>query len=288
MPGYGSGIYCFRGQRNCIFFVVYIDIKHPPQPLMSKQRENILYGRKPLLDAINDGKRIDKVMIQKDATGEEIGAIKSACARAGISIQFVPREKVERVAGPPRNGKAPNHQGVIGFLSLVEYFTIDDVIHYAHERQEDPLLVVLDSVTDVHNMGAIARSAECFGAHALVLPDSGSAQINPEAIKASAGALTKINICREKSLVTAIKYLKANGLKIFGADMHGAKAIADVDFRTPCAIVMGAEGEGMSEQVLRLCEENIKIPMRGTTESLNVSVSAGVILYEIMQQRGKQ
>jgi 23S rRNA (guanosine2251-2'-O)-methyltransferase len=254
---------------------------------MSKVRENIIYGRKPLLDAITDGKRIDRILLQKGLAGEEISKIKSASAQAGISIQFVPIEKIERVAGRPQNGKEANHQGVIGFLSMVEYYSLDDVIHYAHENESDPLLLILDGVTDVHNIGAIGRSAECFGVHGLVVPETGSAQINPEAIKASAGALTKINICREKSLVTAVKYLKAHGLKIFGADMHGAKAIADVDFNGPCAIVMGAEGEGISEAILRLCDENIKIPMKGKTESLNVSVSAGVILYEVMKQRGE-
>jgi 23S rRNA (guanosine2251-2'-O)-methyltransferase len=251
---------------------------------MMKPRENIIYGRKPLLDAITDGKRLDRVLIQKGLAGEEITRIKSACAQHGINIQFVPVEKIDRVAGRPQ-GKEANHQGVIGFLAMVEYYSLDDVIHYAHERQEDPLLLILDGVTDVHNIGAIGRSAECFGVHGLVVPETGSAQINPEAIKASAGALTKINICREKSLVTAVKYLKAHGIRIFGADMHGAKAIAEVDFNMPCAIVMGAEGEGISEPILRLCDENIKIPMRGQTESLNVSVSAGVILYEAVKQR---
>ena len=251
---------------------------------MNKPRENIIYGRKPLLDAITEGKRIDRVLIIKGLAGEEITKIKSACAQHGISIQFVPVEKVDRVAGRPQ-GKEANHQGVLGFLSMVEYYSLDDVIHYAHERQEDPLLLILDGVTDVHNIGAIGRSAECFGVHGMIVPETGSAQINPEAIKASAGALTKINICREKSLVTAVKYLKAHGLKIFGADMHGAKAIAEVDFNTPCAIVMGAEGEGISEPILRLCDENIKIPMKGKTESLNVSVSAGVIIYEAVKQR---
>ena len=248
-------------------------------------RSNIIYGRKPLLDAINEGKRFDRILMQKGLAGDEITKIKSAAAQNGISIQMVPIEKLERVAGNPRNGKEANHQGVLGFMALIEYYNLDDVIHYAHEREQDPILLILDGVTDIHNMGAIARSAECFGVHGIVLPDSGSAQINPEAIKTSAGALTLIHICREKSLTTAVKYLKANGLKIFGADMHGAIAIAEVDFNCPCAIILGAEGEGISEAILRLCDENIKIPMLGRTESLNVSVSAGVILYEGMRQR---
>ncbi len=254
--------------------------------VIMKQRENIIYGRKPLLDAITGGKRLDRILIQKGLAGEEIARIKSAAAQNGIGIQFVPVEKIERVAGRPQHGKDANHQGVIGFLAMVEYYSPDDVIHYAHDRQEDPLLLILDGVTDVHNIGAIGRSAECFGVHGLIVPETGSAQINPEAIKASAGALTKINICREKSLVTTIKYLKAHGIKVFGAALNGAVDIAAADFKVPCAIVMGAEGEGISDPILRLCDENIKIPMKGTTESLNVSVSAAVILYEAMKQRG--
>lgn len=249
-----------------------------------KSRENIIYGRKPLLEALRDGKAIDRILMQKGLVGEDLTALKSAAALQGISIQMVPAEKLDRVAGKTQN-KAANHQGVLGFLSMVDYFTIDDVINYAHGLGEDPLLLVLDGVTDVHNLGAIARSAECFGVHGMIVPETGSAQINPEAVKASAGALTKIHICREKNLQTSVKYLKAHGLKIFGADMHGATELKAAGFRLPCALVLGAEGGGISEAILRHCDENIKIAMKGRTESLNVSVSAGVILYEMMQQR---
>jgi 23S rRNA (guanosine2251-2'-O)-methyltransferase len=250
--------------------------------------ENIVYGRKPLADALEAGKRFDKLLIQRELSGEEISRIKSLAAVNGVPIQFVPEEKLDRTAGRPKDGKTANHQGVLGFLSLVEYHTIDDAIHVAHSKGENPLFVMCDGVTDVHNMGAIARSAECLGAHALLLPEGGTAQVNGEAIKASAGALTQIIVCREKNPVTALKLLKAHGLTIFAADMKGAIPASEADFAVPCVIIMGAEGFGISPLVLRYCDTHIAIPMTGKTESLNVSVSAGIILYEAMQQRSRE
>lgn len=185
-----------------------------------EKRNNILYGRKPLIDALSSDAKVDKILLQKDNIGPEIAQIKSLAANAGISIQMVPREKIERVVGVA--GKNIVHQGVVAFLSLIDYVSIEDIIHFAHERKEDPLFLILDGVTDVHNFGAIARSAECFGVHGIIIPEGGSAQINPEAIKASAGALTKLNVAREKSLLTAIKYLKASGINIIGTDVRGA------------------------------------------------------------------
>ena len=249
-----------------------------------EKRNNILYGRKPLIDALSSDAKVDKILLQKDNIGPEIAQIKSLAANAGISIQMVPREKIERVVGS-RPGKNIVHQGVVAFLSLIDYVSIEDIIHFAHERKEDPLFLILDGVTDVHNFGAIARSAECFGVHGIIIPEGGSAQINPEAIKASAGALTKLNVAREKSLLTAIKYLKASGINIIGTDVRGAAPMKETNFNCPCAIVLGAEGSGISAPVLKLIDENFKIPMKGKTESLNVSVSAGVILYHVLEAR---
>jgi 23S rRNA (guanosine2251-2'-O)-methyltransferase len=246
--------------------------------------ETFIYGRNPLLDAIVAGKRFDKIIVQKDISGADVAKLKATALAAGITLQTVPREKIERVIGW-QQAKTANHQGVLGFLSLVEYYTLDDALHSAFTKGEDPLIVLLDGITDVHNFGAIARSAECLGAHAIVVHQAGSAQINGEAMKASAGALSKILVCREKSLVTAIKFLKANGLKVFGTDMQDATPIDEVDFTMPCVLVMGSEGDGISPQVLKFCDERISIPMLGTTESLNVSVSAGIALYEVMRKR---
>lgn len=249
-----------------------------------EKKSNIIYGRKPILDLLAAGEKVEKLLLQKDNSGPEINQIKSMAAQNGITIQFVPREKIEKVVGL-RPGKTIVHQGIVAFLPVIDYVSIEDIIHFAHQKNEDPLILILDRITDVHNFGAIARSAECFGVHGIIVPDGGSAQINPEAVKASAGALLKMNIAKEKSLLTAIKYLKASGITILGTDMKGADSIEAIDFNIPCAIVMGAEGAGISFQVQKYLDKNFKIPMKGTTESLNVSVSAGITLFYIQSKK---
>jgi 23S rRNA (guanosine2251-2'-O)-methyltransferase len=244
-----------------------------------------IFGRQPVIEAFKAGKRFDKILFQKNLTGEEIKEIYQFTKQSETPTQTVPKEKLEAVAKKYSKFKEASHQGVVGFLSIIDYYSIDDVLHTVYAKGETPLLVVLDGITDVGNFGAIARSAECLGAHALLIPSQGSAQINAEAMKASAGALNKIFVCREKSLVTAITLLKANGIRVFGSDMKNATPLSKVDFTAPCAVVLGSEGDGISKDVLKLCDERISIPMSGTTESLNVSVSAGIILYEINRNR---
>ncbi len=252
----------------------------------NSEKHFAIFGRKPIIEAFKAGKRFDKILLLKNATGDDIREIQSLARQNETPVQHVPREKLDSVTQKYSRHREVNHQGIIGFLSLIEYQTLDDVIHHVISKGDAPLFVVLDKVTDVGNFGAIARSAECLGAHALVIPAQGAAQINAEAMKASAGALNKIFVCREKSLVTALKYLSANGIKIFGAEMKGSKPLFEADFSVPCAIVMGSEGEGISPDLLKLCDETVGIPMSGTTGSLNVSVSAGIILYEISKKRG--
>ncbi len=244
------------------------------------------FGRKPVLEALVAGKRFDKILLLKTAAGADIRELQRLAKESDIPVQLVPREKLDHVAGKYAKHREANHQGVIGFLSIIEYQHIEDVIDHVISQGRNPLFLVLDGITDVGNFGAIARSAECLGADAIIVPAQGSAQINAEAMKASAGALNKIFVCREKNLLTAVKLLKASGLRIFGTEMKAAHKIHEADFTIPCAIVMGSEGDGISKEVMKLCDENILIPMSGTTESLNVSVSAGIILYEVMKQRG--
>lgn len=245
-----------------------------------------IFGRQPILEAVRSGKRFDKILLLKGAAGAEVKKILDAAREAETPVQQVPKEKLDNVAKKYAKFREANHQGVIGFLSMIDYHTLDDVIHHVISQGRNPLLLLLDGITDVGNFGAIARSAECFGADALVVPSQGSAQINAEAMKASAGALNKIMVCRERSLAMTIKYLKANGLKIYATEMKGAIELSNADFSVPCAIVLGSEGDGVSKELLRQCDEKIRIPMAGSTESLNVSVSAGVVLYEAMKQRG--
>ncbi len=250
------------------------------------EKHFFIFGRKPVLEAFNSGRRLDKVLILKDASGDEIKQLRLLAHKAEIPVQNVPREKLDGLLRKyaAKQQKEPNHQGVVGFLSLIEYYTLDDVMNKALSQGKNPLLVILDGVTDVGNFGAIARSAEALGADAVVVPSQGSAQINSEAMKASAGALNRIHVCREKSLITAIKFLKASGVKIYAADMKGTD-VAKADWNLPVALVMGSEGFGVSSEVLKLCDDTISIPMQGPTESLNVSVSAGIILYEAMKAR---
>lgn len=245
-----------------------------------------IFGRQPVLEAFRTGKRFDKILLLKNAVSDEIREIQRWAKETETPIQNVPKEKLENVARKYSKYKEANHQGVMGFLSMIEYYTLDDVLHHIYAKGETPLLLVLDGITDVGNFGAIARSAEGLGAHALVIPSQGAAQINAEAMKASAGALNKILVCREKSLVTAVKFLKANGIRIIGTGMKKAVDIAQADLSVPCAIVLGSEGDGISAEVMKLCDETVTIPMSGTTESLNVSVSAGIILYQVYKCRG--
>lgn len=243
-----------------------------------------IFGRKPVIEAITAGKRFDKILMLKGATGDEIKTIQNLARQTETPVQSVPKEKLESVARKYSKYKEANHQGVLGFLSMVDYYSLDDVMNNALSRGKNPLFVVLDGVTDVGNFGAIARSAECLGADAVVIPAQGAAQINAEAMKASAGALNKIFVCREKSLFTALKFLKASGVKVYGTDMKG-QAVSQVDWNVPAAIVLGSEGYGISAELLKICDDKISIPMSGTIESLNVSVSAGIILYEAARNR---
>lgn len=243
-----------------------------------------IFGRKPIIEAITAGKRFDKILLLKGATGDEIKTIQNLARQSETPVQNVPKEKLESVARKYSKFKEPNHQGVLGFLSMIDYYSLDDVMNKALSSGKNPLFVVLDGVTDVGNFGAIARSAECLGADAIVVPAQGAAQINAEAMKASAGALNKILVCREKSLLTAIKFLKASGVKVFGADMKG-EDVSNLDWNIPAAIVLGSEGYGISSEILKQCDTKVSIPMSGTTESLNVSVSAGIILYEAARHR---
>jgi 23S rRNA (guanosine2251-2'-O)-methyltransferase len=245
-----------------------------------------IFGRIPVLEALRAGRRFDKILLLKNISSDEIRDIQNLARQMDIPVQNVPKEKLESVARKYSKHREANHQGVMGFLSMIDYYSVEDVLDNVYSKGETPLFIILDGVTDVGNFGAIARSAECLGAHALIISSQGSAQINAEAMKASAGALNNILVCREKSLFMAVKYLRANGIRIFGAATSKETPVSKTDFTEPCAVVFGSEGEGISRDIIKLCDEKISIPMTGKTESLNVSVSAGIILYEILRQRG--
>ena len=208
-----------------------------------------------------------------------MGELNDDIKKYKIPFQFVPAEKMNHLI------KSRNHQGVVALLSPVAYRDIEDIIPTIFEKGKTPLIIVLDRITDVRNIGAIARSAECAGVHAMIVPSRGSAQINSDAIKASAGAIYQIPICRSENLKHTFDFLKRSGLKIISCTERSENTIYEMDFSLPTVIVLGSEEDGISEEYLKLSDAKVKIPLHGKIESLNVSVSAGITLYEVVRQR---
>lgn len=244
--------------------------------MMDKQ--DILFGIRPVIEAIHSGKELDKLMIKKGLGGELFHELMTLVRSEGIPYQMVPMEKLNRVT-------RKNHQGVIAYISLISYSPFDEIIQRVFERGEIPLLLILDGITDVRNFGAIARSAEVAGVHALVIPEKGGAQINGDAIKTSAGALHNIPVCRVKNLSKTAAELKISGLKVIGATEKAEKLFHQSDMTGPVAIVMGSEDTGMSMELQAQCDEEIKIPKHGMIDSLNVSAAAAVLVFEAEKQR---
>ncbi len=205
-------------------------------------------------------------------------SIRELARNKNIPIQYVPAEKLNSIS------KA-NHQGVIAFAALVQYMDLQQVIDYTVGKGEVPLFVILDGITDVRNIGAIARTAVCCGAQALILPDKGVGALNEEAMKSSAGALERIHVCRVNSLMKAVDELHLNGIKVFASEMTAEHRLDQLEWQEPVAVVMGSEDKGVFPALMKICDQKFKIPMAGNFESLNVSVATGMILYEAMKQR---
>jgi 23S rRNA (guanosine2251-2'-O)-methyltransferase len=241
----------------------------------------IIFGRHPVVDAIRSGQRFEKLYLQRGTHGEFEKEIRGLAKEFDIPLQYVPKERMSRLT-------KGNHQGIVGLLSLIPYYKLEDVIPGIYEKGEAPLILVLDGVTDVRNFGAIARSAEVCGAHALVVPRSGGAPVNADALKTSAGALTRLPVCRENSLVNAVEFLQQSGINVFASDLQARKAIYDLDLTVPMAYVIGAEDAGVSPALLSRVNECFIIPQKGETDSLNVSVASGIMLYEALRQRSKK
>lgn len=238
----------------------------------------MVFGIRPIIEAIENGKELESLFIQRGLSGDLISELRKLIKDREIPYSQVPIEKLNRLT-------LKNHQGVVGFVSPITYNKIEDIIPLVYERGETPLILVLDGLTDVRNMGAIARTAECAGVHALVVPKKGSAEINPDAIKTSAGALYTIPVCRHDDLGQVLRFLQESGLQVVACTEKTDNMIYVPDFTMPSAIVLGAEDKGISNQIIRLADHLAKIPMYGEIGSLNVSVSAGVILYEAIRQR---
>ena len=242
------------------------------------ENQDFLFGLRPIIEAIRSGKEMDKVLIKKGLVGELYHELMGLVRGAGIPYQVVPLEKLNRIT-------RKNHQGVVGFVSLISYSPIDEVVQRAFEAGESPLVLILDGITDVRNFGAIARSAEVAGVHALVIPEKGGAQINADAVKTSAGALMTLPVCRVRNLGDTAKDLQRSGLRIAGASEKAEKLYNEADLSGPLAIVMGSEDTGISIEILKYCDELIKIPQHGKIESLNVSAAAAVLIFEAEKQR---
>jgi 23S rRNA (guanosine2251-2'-O)-methyltransferase len=250
-------------------------MKHAKKTIKSN---HIIVGRNPVLESLKGGIEIEKVYIQIGVRGEFEKEIRKLCKEDDVPLVTVPKEKLNAFF-------RGNHQGIVALSSVVKYHKLEHILPKAYEDSEQPLFVMLDNVTDIRNFGAIARSAEVFGAHALIISKKGGALINEEAVKTSAGAVMKIPICREKSLGITVDYLRDSGVKVVCADLQGNKYIQESDLSGPVCIVMGAEGRGINPDLLQKLPDRFKIPQFGETDSLNVSVAAGIILYEIKRQR---
>jgi 23S rRNA (guanosine2251-2'-O)-methyltransferase len=242
------------------------------------KKSSIIIGRQPLIESLQSGRPIDKILLQKNTGGEIVHTIRELAKKNNIPIQVVPVEKLNSIT-------RANHQGIIAFAALVQYMDLQQVIDHVVSKGETPLFVILDGITDVRNIGAIARTAVCCGAQAMIIPDKGVGALNEEAMKSSAGALEHLHVCRVNSLMKAVDELHLNGIRVFASEMTAKKALHELDWKEPCAVVMGSEDKGVFSALMKICDERFKIPMAGDFESLNVSVATGMILYEAMKQR---
>ena len=242
------------------------------------EKDQYIFGIRAVIEAIQSGKEIDKLLIKKDINGELISELFEVVKAYQVPVQRVPIEKINRIT-------RKNHQGVLAFLSSVTYHKIENVAPMLYEEGYNPFVVILDGVTDVRNFGAIARTCDCAGVNTIIIPEKNSVTANADAVKTSAGALNYIPVCRERSLVTAVKFLKESGYKVVGASEKSAVNYTKVDYTGPVALILGAEDKGISNDLLKLCDEFVSIPEFGHINSLNVSVAGGIMMYEVVRQR---
>lgn len=237
-----------------------------------------LFGMHPVLEAVKAGKKFDKVLLKQGLEGPQFRQLLDLLTAKDINYQFVPGQRLDRAVKGA-------HQGVIAYISQIDYVSLEEMVNNALATKDAPLLVILDGVSDVRNLGAIARTLECAGGSGIIVPAKGGAAINADAIKASAGALMRMDTCKVPNLKLAAYYLKQSGFKLIACTEKTDNLIYDVDMTGPCAIIMGSEGKGISHSMLELADYKAAIPMDGEITSLNVSVATSVILYEAVRQR---
>lgn len=243
------------------------------------EKSEMIFGVRAVIEAIQAGKEIDKVLVKRDMQSDLSKELFDALKGSMFPVQRVPVERIDRIT-------RKNHQGVVAYISSITYQKTEEMVPFLFEEGKNPILLLLDGITDVRNFGAIARTCECAGVDAIIIPAKNSVSVNADAIKTSAGALHTLPVCREKNITETIKYLKNSGFKIVAATEKGDYDYTKANYQDPVCIIMGAEDTGVPYEHLALCDEWIKIPMMGTIGSLNVSVAAGVLIYEAVKQRG--
>lgn len=231
-----------------------------------------------VIEALKAGQSLDRIYLDTQIQGQDISEIKKLASQNGVPVNYVPKAKLDGF-------NITGHEGVVAQIAKVQYQDLQDIISFVIESGETPLFLILDGITDIRNIGGIARTAYCTGVHAIIIPDKGVGALNEDAILTSAGALEKIAVCRVNSLMKTVDELHLNGIKVFASEMTADKSITETDLSEPCAIIMGSEEKGIYPALMKICDEKIRIPMKGDFESLNVSVATGMILYEVMRQR---
>ena len=244
-----------------------------------KKRSEIIFGTRAVMEAIDSEQEVDRVLVQKGLRNELVQELLNLARAQHVPVSFVPPEKLNRVT-------RKNHQGVIAFMSSVTYASLDNIINQCYSEAQDPFLILLDRITDVRNFGAIARTAECLGTHALVVPTQGNARIGGDAMKTSAGALNYLPVCRVANLKETVQFLKNSGIRVVACTEKTGQHLPQTDLKGPVALLLGSEEDGISDELLRLSDELARIPMKGNVASLNVSVAAAISLYEVVRQRG--
>lgn len=240
--------------------------------------EDYIYGLRAIIEAIKEGRPIDKLFVKRDISGDLAGEMLALAREHRIVVQRVPIERINRIS-------RKNHQGAIALMSAVTYHNLGNLVTSLYDDGILPFIVLLDGITDVRNFGAIARTAECCGVNALVIAERGSVSVGADAVKTSAGALLSLPVCREHSLTVAVKFLKDSGFNVVAVSEKATMGYTECDYTAPTVLVMGAEDKGISPEVLRMCDSHVAIPMFGHISSLNVSVAAGVLMYEVVRQR---
>ena len=243
--------------------------------MKKRSSEDLTYGIRSVIEAIKEGKTINKILIQKGLTGDLMKELMTLIHKENIVVQKVPIQKLNHMV-------KKNHQGIIAMISPVAYHEIDWLVQQVYEKGEDPFILILDRVKDVRNFGAIARTAECFGVHAIVIPSKDSALITNDAVKTSAGALFKIPVCKVTSLTSALDFLKGCGLKVYACSEKSETLIDKLETTGPKALIMGSEEDGVDLQLIKVSDVNFKIPMTGSIASLNVSVACGIAIHKLM------